>query len=142
MNHKEKLLQIYNELHEIFDKNNHLVEAVEIKHGQEITLQIVYRAKEKILKYNPGRYYILASKDVKKSEAAQINEVIKEMALEHGCQLIVNGIIPTIKYYLRLIMSITDFIELYSKLIESDTELQKIHKEKWNEILGRLMIDD
>jgi DNA (cytosine-5)-methyltransferase 1 len=127
---------------EIFDENNHLVEAVEVKHGQEITLQIVYRAKEKILKYNPGRYYIFASKDVKQSEAAQINEVINEMASEHGCQVIVNGIIPTIKYYLRLIMSITDFIELYSKLIESDTELQKIHKEKWNEILGRLMIDD
>ncbi|MBD2570491.1 hypothetical protein [Anabaena lutea] len=128
---------------EIFNKNNHLVEAVEIKHGQEITLQIVYRAKDKILKYNPGRYYIFASKDVKQSEAAQqLNAVIKEMASEHGCQVIVNGIIPTIKYYLRLIMSITDFIELYSKLIESDTEIQKIHKEKWNEILGRLMIDD
>ncbi|BAY05973.1 hypothetical protein ACOWPH_01795 [Anabaena sp. PCC 7938] len=45
---------------DIFDENNHLVEAVEIKHGQEITLQILYRAKEKILKYNPRRYYILS----------------------------------------------------------------------------------
>jgi DNA (cytosine-5)-methyltransferase 1 len=53
----------------------------------------------------------------------------------------VNGIIPTIKYYLRLITSITDFIEIYSQLIESDTELQKIHKEQWNEILGKLMLD-
>ena len=38
-------------------------------------------------------------------------------------------------------MSITDFIDLYSQLIESDNEIQKIHKEKWNEILGKLMID-
>lgn len=126
---------------EIFDKNNHLVEAIEVKHGQEITLQIVYRAKEKIIQHNPGRYYIFASKDVKESEADKINNLIKEIATEHGCQVIVNGIMPTIKYYLRLIMSVTDFIEEYSQLIESDNELQKIHKEKWNEILGRLMIE-
>lgn len=126
---------------EIFDKNHHLVEAVEIKHGQEITLQMVYRARGKIIQYNPHRYYIFASKNIKQSEADKINEVINEIASEHGCQLIVNGIIPTIKYYLRLILSISDFVEIYSKLIESDTELQKIHKEKWNEILGKLMIE-
>ncbi|WP_228014276.1 hypothetical protein [Fortiea sp. LEGE XX443] len=127
---------------EIFDQNNHLVEAIEVKHGQEITLQIVYRAREKIIKYNAGRYYIFASKDIKQSELDKINNLIKEIASEHGCQVILNGILPTIKYYLRLIESITDFIEEYSKLISSDNELQKIHKEKWNEILSRLMIDD
>ncbi len=39
-------------------------------------------------------------------------------------------------------MSITDFIDGYSQLIESDNEIQKIHKEKWNEILGRLIIEE
>jgi DNA (cytosine-5)-methyltransferase 1 len=127
---------------EIFDKDNHLVEAIEIKHGQEISLQIVYRAKEKILKHNPGRYYIFASKYIKQSEADKINKLIKEIASEHGCQVILNGIIPTMKYYLRLIMSITDFLGDYSQLIESDNEIQKIHKQKWNEILDRLMIEE
>ncbi|MBD2501728.1 DNA cytosine methyltransferase [Anabaena azotica] len=126
---------------EIFDKNSHLVEAIEVKHGQEITLQMVYRAKGKIIKHNPGRYYIFASKDIKQSEADKIDDLVKEIATEHGCQVILNGIIPTIKYYLRLIMSITDFIDGYSKLIESDNEIQKVHKEKWNEILSRLIID-
>ncbi|MDB9316368.1 MULTISPECIES: hypothetical protein [Cyanophyceae] len=127
---------------EIIDKNDHLIEAIEIKYGQEITLQMVYRAKNKIIKHNPRRYYIFASKDVKQLEADKIDEVIKEIASEHGCQLILNGTIPTIKYYLRLIMSITDFIDLYSQLIESDNEIKKIHKEKWNEILGKLMIEE
>ncbi|MEA5513647.1 hypothetical protein [Nodularia sp. UHCC 0506] len=103
---------------------------------------MVYRAKNKIIKHNPQRYYIFASKDVNQLEADKIDEVIKEIASEHGCQLILNGIVPTIKYYLRLIMSITDFIDLYSQLIESDNEIQKIHKEKWNEILGKLMIEE
>ncbi|WP_414544080.1 DNA cytosine methyltransferase [Nostoc sp. CCY0012] len=127
---------------EIFDNNSHLIEAIEIKYGQEITLQMVYRAKNKITIHNPQRYYIFASKDVKQLEAEQINKLIKEISSEHGCQVILNGIIPTIKYYLRLIMSITDFVDLYSQLIESDNEIRKIHKEKWNEILGRLMIEE
>ncbi|BAT52137.1 DNA-cytosine methyltransferase [Nostoc sp. NIES-3756] len=126
---------------EIFDKNNHLVEAVEVKHGQEITLQIVYRAKSKIIKHNPSRYYIFASKDIKQSEADKINHLVKKIADEHGCQVILNGIIHTIKYYLRLIMSITDFIDGYSQLVESDNEIQKVHKQKWNEILSRLVIN-
>ncbi|WP_323195283.1 hypothetical protein [Nodularia harveyana] len=124
---------------EIIDKNDQLIEAIEIKYGQEITLQMVYQAKNKIIKHNPRRYYIFASKDVNQLEVDQINELIKEISSEHGCQVIINGIIPTIKYYLRLIMSITDFIDLYSQLIESDKEMQKIHKDKWNEILAKLM---
>ena len=35
-----------------------------------------------------------------------------------------------------------NFIEDYSQLIDSDNEIQKIHKEKWNEILGRLVIEE
>ncbi|MBD2362065.1 DNA cytosine methyltransferase [Anabaena minutissima FACHB-250] len=73
---------------EIFDQNNHLVESIEVKHGQEITLQIVYRAKEKILKYHPGRYYIFASNYIKQSEADKINILIEEISSEHGCQVI------------------------------------------------------
>lgn len=127
---------------EVFDCNNNLVEAIEVKHCQEITLQIVYRAKQKIIKHNPSRYYIFASKDIKQSEVEKINNLIKEIADEHGCQVILNGITPTIKYYLRLIMSVTEFISEYSQLVESDDEIQKIHKEKWNEILGRLMMKE
>ncbi|MCF4969931.1 DNA cytosine methyltransferase [Nostoc sp. CMAA1605] len=126
---------------EVFDQNNHLLEAIEVKHGQEISLQIVYRAKQKIIKYNPSRYYIFASQGIKQSEVEPINKLIQEIADEHGCQVILNGITPTIKYYLRLIMSVTDFISEYSQLVESDNELQKIHKQKWNEILARLMLD-
>lgn len=126
---------------EIFDTNNSLVEAIEIKHGQKITLQFVYRAREKIITYNPSRYYIFASKGINELEVDQINNLVKKINNEHGCQVILNGIIPTIKYYLRLIMSLTDFIDQYSQLVELDNEIQKNHKEKWNEILNRLMVN-
>lgn len=123
---------------EIFDKNQNLIEAIEIKHGKEIDLQMIRIAKDKIIKFNPRRYYIFSSADpeVKPSEITLIEAEIAKIRKEHGCLVITNGIIPTLKYYLRLINSIEDFVINYSTLIELDTELQAIHKVKWNEILS------
>lgn len=123
---------------EVFDKNNKLIEAIEIKQGKPITLQIVLNAKDKILKYNPRRYYIFSSANPKKEDEIKIQEEIKLIAATHGCQVIINGIIPTLKYYLRLITSVESFVEDYSNFIEQDKELQLVHKTKWNEILQNI----
>lgn len=123
---------------EIFDKNKNLIEAVEIKYGKEIDIQMVRVAKDKIIKFNPRRYCIFSSADIKRSDNEIISEEVKEIAKDHGCQVIVNGIMPTIKYYLRLIVSLESFVVGYSDLVESDNELQAIHKTKWNEILSRI----
>jgi DNA (cytosine-5)-methyltransferase 1 len=64
---------------------------------------------------------------------------IQTIKNNHGCQIITNGIIPTIKYYLILISSPEEFVNSYSHLIEIDSELQTIHKLKWNEILSNLI---
>lgn len=69
----------------------------------------------------------------------KIIEAIEEgkLKIEHGCQIIINGLLPTIKYYLRLITSLDEFINNYNNLIENDTEIKKIHKEKWNELIDK-----
>lgn len=119
---------------EIF-KSKKLFEAIEIKLDKEIDIQIVRIAIEKIIKYNPKRYYILSYKGIKENDLLEIKELTSKLQNEHGCQLIINGLLPTIKYYLRLISSLENFITNYSELIEKDKELQKIHKEKWNELI-------
>lgn len=93
-------------------------------------------AQDKIVKHNPKRYFIFASRDIKSSDATLIETEIKKIAETHGCQIILNGIIPTLKYYFRLLKSLENFIDKYSKLIELDQELQAVHKTKWNEILS------
>ena len=123
---------------EIFDKKKKLIEAIEIKYGKPINLQMVLNAKDKILKHNPRRYYIFSSADIKSDDKIKIQNEIEFIASNHGCQVIVNGIIPTLKYYLRLIMSVEKFVEDYSKLVEQDKELQAIHKIQWNNILNTL----
>lgn len=122
---------------EVFDENNKLFEAVEIKQGKKIDIQIIRIVKEKIVKYNPQRYCIFSSSDIYNPDAQLIDTEISEIAKNYGCQVIINGTIPTLKYYLRLITSLDNFINKYSRFIESDSELQVNHKIKWNEILSK-----
>lgn len=123
---------------EVFYNNNKLKEAIEIKLGIPINSHIVRRAKEKIFKFNPERYYILSTSSIDTNDLDCINEEISFIKQQHGCQLILNGVIPTLKYYLRLINNTNDFIEKYSELIECDNELKFVHKEYWSNIISNL----
>jgi DNA (cytosine-5)-methyltransferase 1 len=118
---------------EIFN-NSELFEAIEIKLDKPIDTNILRIAKEKIIKYNPKRYYILSYYGIKKEDEEEINKIIQEVKEEHGCQIIVNGIIATLKYYMRLINNLEVFYNSYSQLINIDNELKAIHKQKWNEL--------
>ena len=123
---------------EILGSNKKLVEAIEIKHGKPIDIQMVRIAKDKIIKFNPRRYCIFSSVNINDSDSHLIEEEVKKIRDIHGCQIIINGIVPTLKYYLRLITSMDKFLDNYSKLIEVDQELQTIHKSQWNKILSKL----
>lgn len=120
---------------EIF-KNSKLFESVEIKLSKKIDSSIVRVVEEKIYRHNPERYYVLSYYGIEESNANEIKKIVSNVKRKHGCQIIINGLLPTIKYYLRLLSSLSIFIRTYSKLIEKDTELQKKHKLVWNEIVS------
>jgi len=122
---------------EIF-KNNELFEALEIKLDKPIDSNILRIAKEKIVKYNPKRYYVLSYIGILEEDKAIINQIIQEVKEKHGCQIIVNGVKDTLKYYMRLIDNLEEFYQLYSDLISIDSELKTIHKQKWNELTKEL----
>ncbi|WP_313656421.1 hypothetical protein [Planktothrix agardhii] len=116
---------------------NSLLEAVEIKFEKPIDKHMVAIVTEKIARFNPERYLILSSANIKQEDAGDISRMIDEVANEYKCQVIVNGVLPTIKYYLRLINYLPEFINNYSTLIEKDQEINFDHKQKWNEIITR-----
>ncbi len=122
---------------EIF-KGSNLFESVEIKLDKKINAQIVRVVKDKIYRNNPSRYYVLSYCGIDENERVEIQNVVDDVRREHGCQIIINGLLPTIKYYLRLITNIEDFVKNYSSFVERDVELQTIHKTVWNEILQEL----
>lgn len=122
---------------EIF-KDNQMYEAIEIKLNKEIDSNMIAIAYSKICKFAPKRYSIFSTANIKEQEKDEIFSQIEKIKDDHGCQVIVNGVLPSIKYYLRLIENLDEFIENYSHLIEIDTELKREHKIKWNEILSLL----
>lgn len=119
---------------EIFRGEN-VFESIEIKLDKKITAQIIRVVESKVYKWNPQRYYVLSVDGIETSEKDEINEIVLNVLNNHGCQIIINGLIPTIKYYLRLINNLDDFVRNYSKAVQDDNELQKVHKEKWGELL-------
>lgn len=125
---------------EIFNDDK-LFEVLEIKLDKQVDLNIIRIAREKIIKYNPQRYYVLSYLDVKEEERKEIDDEIEKVKHQHGCQIIVNGVIPTLKYYLRLISKLDNFINAYCQLIQDDLELKSVHKQKWIELLKDLEND-
>lgn len=52
----------------------------------------------------------------------------------NGCEIIVNGVYETIKYYLRLLKSTNDFVNAYTELLAIDEDINYEHKVAWNAI--------
>jgi len=123
---------------DILDEKQRAFEAVEVKHGIAITLQLVEDAYAKFQTTPVDRYYILSTANPSKEEYEKIQAEIQRIKNVHGCQLIVNGIMHTLKYYLRLLTNSFEFIENYVNLLESDQALKFEHKERWNKLISEM----
>lgn len=113
-------------------------EAIEIKFDISISHDIVVRAKEKIQPSTVSRYYVLSTSEVREDCKTDIEKDISQIKKTHGCQLIVNGIMPTLKYYLRLLENTSSFIENYVNLLANDESVKFEHKQTWNELVSQI----
>lgn len=124
---------------EVIRSDGTVFEALEIKHGLPVTEGIVESVKKKIRGDRVDRYYILttyASHEPDERVRSEV-EVIKSLL---GCQLIVNGVIPSIKYYLRLLSNPGDALLEYAMLLGTDPVISFEHKDVWNRITtGEIM---
>lgn len=80
-------------------------------------------AHKKFAKTKIQRYYILSTYSKQYNEIEEMNELIDEIGEKHGCQVVVNGVIATIKYYLRLLKNTDDFLSNYTKNIQDNSEI-------------------
>ena len=91
---------------------------------------------------NINRYYLLTTYktgfkniDTEKS----INKLIIKIKQEKNIDIIANGIITTLKYYLRFIDDYKQFIKIYTDNLVQDskksTEIKTIHIKEWTNIM-------
>jgi DNA (cytosine-5)-methyltransferase 1 len=126
---------------EVTDEYGNYFEAVEIKHGISIDSIMIEDAFDKFKTAPIKRYYLLttAEPNIKKGEESEVLDVIKNIRKDHGCEVIVNGLIHSLKYYLRLLNEPSKFIENYTRNLEIEfsktTEIKREHIEKWKRLL-------
>lgn len=121
---------------EIFDANAKLFEAFEIKHEITINKEIIRIAFDKFRSHPTlKRYYILTTAEACGGQDAESIEMINRIRNSHGAEVIVNGVLPTIKYYLRLLKNPASIFPLYVSLLASDQSVTYEHRQKWNDIV-------
>lgn len=118
------------------NEDNSIYEVVEVKFEIPIDSIMIDDVYKKICDKDVQRYYILSTIVPSVEESVAMNEIVCNIREEHGCQVIINGIMPTIKYYLRLLDNTDLFIENYIKNLNNDTEINYEHKIAWNKIFG------
>lgn len=113
-------------------------EGIEIKHQIRITPELVQHAYEKFMVHRTNRYYLLTTANMDAADWDGINNKIQQISRNHGCQVIVNGVYSSLKYYLRLLNDPAEFIEKYVDLLKKDENIKYPHQEAWNEIISTL----
>ena len=129
---------------EIYDENNLPFEIVEIKHNIPIDKYMVFDIVKKTNGTNINRYYILTTyaRGFENQEIEQlVNKFIAYVNTKRNIDIIANGIITTLKYYLRFIDNYNLFLGIYTKNLINDarrsTEIKSFHIERWIEIKNR-----
>lgn len=127
---------------EITHVDGRYFEAVEVKFGKPITADLIQIAAEKFLAHPIERYYLLTTATPNILSPDEINRQVEDIRQKHGCEVIVNGVIPTLKYYLRLLPDPAIFIETYTQALynafEQASDIKAVHLERWNQLMDDL----
>ena len=119
--------------------DNSFFEGVEIKHNIPISLGLVEDAYQKFAQTPVSRYYLLTTAEPNVEDIDAVNDFVSEIHRQHGCEVIVNGILPSLKYYLRLLSSPQLFLETYSKNLQLDfqqkAEIKEPHLRYWETLI-------
>lgn len=122
---------------DVNNPNGSAFEGVEIKHEIQITKQLVADAYEKFKVHNTDRYYLLTTANMDFADWNLIDDEIQRISQIHGCQVIVNGVYSTLKYYLRLLKDPAEFVDRYVELMKVDDTIKFQHKVAWNDIISK-----
>lgn len=121
------------------NKNGQPFEGVEVKSGKTITAAMVNELKRKLTGKPASRYYILStnSPQVLDEDEESVEEAVDSTESETGCQVIVNGLIKTLWYYLRLLEDPSIVLTNYQRLLETDSDIQQLLRDTWNKIVSQ-----
>ena len=131
---------------EVFNEDGSRFEVFEIKHNITLRKKDIEDIIFKITKSGESklrRYYILttAETDIDPYEVDKIKSICEDFLHKYGVEIIPNGVILTIKYFLRLIENPEEFIRIFTinlqRSFQEESVLKEDHMLKWRDTLQR-----
>jgi DNA (cytosine-5)-methyltransferase 1 len=133
---------------EIWNDDTTPFEMVEIKHNIAIDRNLIFDVVKKTENTSVKRYYVLTTYKgsfLNETEEEYINKLILKIKKERDLEVIPNGIIHSLKYYLRFVEDYQEFIKTYTKELIKDaknsTEVKNYHIEIWQAILKEYQLE-
>ena len=127
---------------EVLDETENFFEAVEIKHNIPISPTLVRDAYQKFSPTSVRRYYLLTTAEPDVDDVDEVNQWVRQIHMQDGREVIVNGILPSLKYYLRLLSNPKLFLDCYTKNLQVDfqmnTDIKEVHVRSWANLLSDL----
>lgn len=123
---------------DVNNADNSCFESVEIKHNKPITPDMVGAAYRKFKNTEIDRYYILTTSEPNFEDYKAVMQEIEKYQKVHSCEIIVDGIIPSLKYYMRMLCNPQDVVDEYTKWLEFEYQrasgIKREHLRVWQEI--------
>lgn len=123
---------------EVAGEDNSIYEALEIKHGIPISILLIDECGRKIeaMVSKPERYYLLTTHANCRPDS-NMSDALKSIAEKTGCQIVVNGVLPTMQYYLRLLTEPSLIFPHYLDLLTKEPAIAHEHVIAWRDILAK-----
>lgn len=127
---------------EVYYSDETPFEIVEIKHKISIDLTTINDVFRKIKDTSIKRYFILTTAEPNfKGSEKEIFDFLNDIKRKYNIDIIPNGILPSLKYYLRFIPNLVEFVNIYSDNLKREfqqtTDIKEFHIKKWDEIIER-----
>lgn len=127
---------------EIYNADETPFEMVEVKHKIPIDDTMILDVFNKIKNTTIKRHFILTTADRNfKGNKKNISKLVREIKVKFNKDLIPNGIIPSLKYYLRFVPDLGEFLEKYTENLLEDfkqsPDVKELHILGWKEITQR-----
>lgn len=120
------------------NKNGEPFEGVEVKSEKPITAAMIEELSRKFGGRKISRYYMLSTSNpyIRPEDNEGVQKAIRAAQKETGAQIIANGLIKTLWYYLRLLKDPAEVLPFYRTLLESDPDVRPGLKTVWNKIIA------
>jgi DNA (cytosine-5)-methyltransferase 1 len=120
---------------EVLQPNGEVFEAVEVKRHIAESEAMIEGLRSKVVTKHTERYYLLA---MDKCEPSGFEDCVARTRKLAECDVIIDGVASSIKYYLQLVSEPSCVFRNYLNLLVEDKAVLREHRMAWNTLVTQI----